>query len=362
MSTIKPYETAAGKRYRVRYRKPDGSQTDKRGFRTKRDAEIFAATVEVKKATGDYVDPTRARVTIGERAPSWLDAKRTALKESSYLALEIAWRVHVEPRWADVPFSRIVRSDVQDWVSELSRKRGASTVIAAYGVLAGIIDSAVDDKRAARNEARGVELPRKVSKAHIYLTHTQVDALAADMRDVQKRTLVRVLAYTGVRWGEVTGLRVRAVDFQRKRLRVDENAVEVNGHIIVGTPKNHERRTVPYPAFLEAELRAAVAGKRPTDLVFGSSNDTHLRTPDSRDGWFAQARKRCDLPAALTIHDLRHTAASLAVAAGAHVKAVQRMLGHKSAAMTLDTYADLFDEDLDIVAARLDEARAAELG
>ncbi|MDT4913712.1 MAG: hypothetical protein QOC66_2840 [Pseudonocardiales bacterium] len=60
----------------------------------------------------------------------------------------------------------------------------------------------------------------------------------------------------------------------------------------------------------------------------------------------------------LTPHELRHTAASLAVSAGAHVKAVQRMLGHASASMTLDTYADLFDDDLEAVAARLGELRA----
>ncbi len=58
----------------------------------------------------------------------------------------------------------------------------------------------------------------------------------------------------------------------------------------------------------------------------------------------------------MTPHDLRHTAASLAVSAGANVKAVQRMLGHASATMTLDTYADLFDDDLDAVAERLDVA------
>lgn len=58
-----------------------------------------------------------------------------------------------------------------------------------------------------------------------------------------------------------------------------------------------------------------------------------------------------------TVHDLRHTAASLAISAGANVKAVQRMLGHASAAMTLDTYADLFDDDLDYVAQALSRAR-----
>lgn len=61
----------------------------------------------------------------------------------------------------------------------------------------------------------------------------------------------------------------------------------------------------------------------------------------------------------MTIHDLRHTAASLAIASGANVKAVQRMLGYASAAMTLDVYADLFDDDLDAVGAALDHAASA---
>lgn len=65
MATIEPYQTKAGKRWRVRYRKPDRSQTDKRGFKTKRDAQLFAATVETSKVTGTYIDPTAGRVTIG---------------------------------------------------------------------------------------------------------------------------------------------------------------------------------------------------------------------------------------------------------------------------------------------------------
>jgi integrase len=77
-------------------------------------------------------------------------------------------------------------------------------------------------------------------------------------------------------------------------------------------------------------------------------------------GWFANAVRRAQavdpsIPR-LTPHDLRHTAASLAISSGANVKAVQRMLGHASAAMTLDTYADLFDDDLDAVASRLNDA------
>ena len=82
MGTIEAYETGAGKRYRVRYRTPDHRQTDKRGFRTKRDADLFLATVEVSKATGEYIEPARARTTIAELGVGWLEAKRSRLKLS----------------------------------------------------------------------------------------------------------------------------------------------------------------------------------------------------------------------------------------------------------------------------------------
>jgi hypothetical protein len=83
-----------------------------------------------------------------------------------------------------------------------------------------------------------------------------------------------------------------------------------------------------------------------------------LRNNNFRRRVFGPAASSVGLPE-LTPHDSRHTAASLAVAAGANVKAVQRMLGHASAAMTLDVYADLFGDDMDAVADRLDEAAAA---
>src|SRR5699024_6925254 len=96
-------------------------------------------------------------------------------------------------------------------------------------------------------------------------------------------------------------------------------------------------------------------GKDRDDLVFPGRDGKHLRRSVSTTGWFEQAVHRSGVPA-LSPHDLRHTCASLAVQAGANVKALQRMLGHASAAMTLDTYAALFDEDLDSVGVALDQA------
>ncbi|WP_394770468.1 tyrosine-type recombinase/integrase [Lacisediminihabitans sp.] len=365
MGSITSYDTSSGKRYRVRYRKPDRSQTDKRGFRTKHDAELYLASVEVSKARGEYVDAAAARATVGELGATWLRSQ-THLKPSSRDAIDIAWRLFVEPRWGDTPVGEIRHSEVQTWVSQLGTgdattahgagPRSATVVIRAYGILAAILDVATRDRRISSNPARGVALPRKKKKPHVYLTHDRVSLLAEHAGD--NSTLVLTLAYTGLRWGEAVGLRVKDLNTLRRRLEVCENAVRVGGVIVVGTPKTHATRSVPFPELLTFHLAEAAEGKSPEQLLFGDGS-VHVATPSAHDGWFVAAVRAAQAVdpgfPRVTPHDLRHTAASLAISAGANVKAVQRMLGHASASMTLDTYADLFDDDLDGVAVALND-------
>ena len=168
-----------------------------------------------------------------------------------------------------------------------------------------------------------------------------------------------VLAYTGIRWGEAVGLRVRDVEFLRRRLNVHENAVQVGTRYAVGPTKGRKARSVPVPAFVLDELSQQCKGKAPDDLVFPSRGG-HLQRPKSSTGWFQAAVKRAAVQK-VTPHDLRHTCASLAISAGVNVLALQRMLGHKSAKITLDTYADLFDDDLDAVAVSLHARYAREV-
>ncbi|WP_438354651.1 tyrosine-type recombinase/integrase [Microbacterium sp. CJ88] len=359
MGSIAPYETVHGRRYRVRYRRPDHTEAEKRGFRTKRDAELYLSSVTVSKAMGNFVDPARSRIALGHFADGWFRSKRPPMmKPSSYAALEHSWAAHVAPVWAHRDLSSIQRSEVQAWVADLGSRRSRSVVIRSLGVLAGILDIAVDDHRLSSNPARGVRnLPRRgPAKRRVYLTHGQVATLAASAAHTD---LVLLLAYTGLRWGEAVALRVRSVNRDRRRLSVEENAVLVGWEIQVGSPKTHERRSVPYPERLAPLIDAACAGKPPDGLLFGNGVTYMKRESDERS-WFAVAVRRAQAVDAsiprLTPHDLRHTAASLAISSGANVKAVQRMLGHASAAMTLDTYADLFEDDLDEVAGHLNDA------
>ncbi len=360
MGTVSNYSTTAGRRWRVRYRTPDHRQTDKRGFRTKREAEDFLAGIEVAKLRGDWVNPARSRVTVGEWAEQWY-AAQLQVKPTTRSGYRHSLDKHVLPRWSAVRLPEVRHSDVQTWVNGLSAKLAPSTVRQIHLVLFGVMKFAVRDGRLSRNPCDDVRLPRILKRRHGYLDDQQVERLAAEHGPYGD--VIAFLAYTGLRWGEMAALRVGRVDLRRRRLEVAEAVTEPRGALIFGTPKTHERRSVPYPVLLSELLRARCAGKAPGDLVFAGADGGVLRSSNFRYRWFdpALARVRAEDPdfPRITPHDLRHTAASLAIAAGANVKAVQRMLGHASAAMTLDVYTDLFDDDLDGVAAALDDHAAA---
>jgi integrase len=169
----------------------------------------------------------------------------------------------------------------------------------------------------------------------------------------EHRPVVMLLSYVGLRFGGLAALRLRRVDLMRRRIEIVESVTEVNGVLTFGTPKAHQRRSVPLPGFLADDLRPLLGGKRPDELVFTAPGGGPLRLMNWRHRAFDPAVRAAGLDG-LTPHELRHTAASLAVAAGTSVKDVQRMLGHASAAMTLDVYAGLFEDALDDLGDRLD--------
>lgn len=360
MATVEKYETESGIRYRVRYRKPNHAQTSKRGFLTKRDAQLFAASVEVSKAKGEFIDTSLGRVTIADAGENYLRTKKVSLRASTYRSVEGAWRLRVKERWGTTPLGAVQHEDVQVWIDQM-RAQGYSTptIMRTYGILLGILDRAVREKKIPAHSARGVELPKPKKSKRSYLTHAQVDVLARSAGE--HATLIYTLAYTGIRWGEMAGLRAYSVDLERGRLSIFQSAVQIGSTFSLEAPKNGEPRSIPLPAFLVSRLRVHMAQMHPGDLVFGVAGE-YPKRPHTSKGWLAWALKRAQavdptMPK-VSPHELRHTAASLAVSAGANVKAVQRMLGHKSAAMTLDVYADLFDDDLESVATALDQARS----
>jgi len=284
--------------YVVRWRTPDGKSRTKT-LKRDVDAKRFRTSIEHSKDVGAYLDPGRSKITV---------------------------------------------------------KLWAAQCIAAWAHL----KPSTRDKRIPSNPATGVRLPRVAKPEKRFLTPEEVHRLADAAAQYpipeigpQYRALVLVLAFCGLRWGEAAALKVKRVDLLRRRLTVAESVTEVSGQLVWGTPKSHAARLVPIPRSLVDMLTEVMAGNGVDDLVFTTWRGKPLRNLNWRRDVFDKAAIDAGLES-LTPHELRHTAASLAVSAGANVKAVQKMLGHSSAAMTLDVYSGLFDDDLDGVADRMD--------
>lgn len=354
MANIKAYDTAGGKRYRVRYRKPGGHQTDKRGFLTKRAAELWASNNVVELATGDWLPPEAGKTPLGTVADAWL-ASKTRVTPKTQAGYTTTVNVHIEPLRA-IQVSKVTEQVLQDWIDTF--EGSPKTVRNAASILNSIMRRAVRERLIRANPCDGLDLPKVSAGERRYLTAAQVESLA---QATERAPLVNTLAYCGMRWGEVAALQIMDVDTTSRRITVRRSVTEVSGALHWGETKSRESREVPIPLFLADQLHSEIEGREQDELLFMAARGGVMRYSNARR-WWDTAVEKADVPDGLTPHELRHTCASLAIRSGANVKVVQRMLGHASAALTLDRYGHLFDDDLDAVADALEKLRSRECG
>lgn len=242
----------------------------------------------------------------------------------------------------------------------VSEGLSVSRIRQAHVTLRLVLDSALRDGAIARNPALGVKLPRLTHVEAAYFTPDAVDALS-DAIESPYDVLTAILGVCGLRWGEAVALRRRHVDLLRRRLRVEDSLAEVSGHFVFGPTKSHATRAVPLSPtlrrWLEDHLEANVASET-ASLVFTGSKGGPLRYRYAYMDLWRPALSELDLRP-VGIHVLRHSAAARLISAGATPKAVQTILGHRSAAFTLTVYGHLFDADLDDLATRLDSPAAS---
>jgi integrase len=361
-------------RWRARYRDPSGRERAK-SFARKVDAERFLVGIEDAKLRGAYVDPAAGRIGFGEWAERWY-ATTAHLKPSTRRDYRMLLDHQVLPVFGDWALASIDTLAVREWragllADGLSPKRAGK----ALQVLSQILASAVEGGRLARNPATGVKPPKVQRKEMHFLDAEQVEWLTA-ATEVRYRPLVLFAAYTGLRPCELVALRVGRLDLLRCTARVVEAAVEVS-RLEWGPVKTHEARTVRMPRSVAEEVAASLAA-RPHNreaLVFTAPMGGPLSRADFVRNYFKPAvlaaneamaglpkdQRPAPLPEGLRFYDLRHTCASLLIAQGASVKAVQAQLGHATASITLDTYGHLFPSEMEALANRLELVRDAAL-
>jgi integrase len=361
---------------RARWRDPAGKEHS-RTFTRKLDADRFLLSMEDSKLRGAYVDPKAGKASFGEWADEWLETT-AALQPSTRKDYRNLLRNHVRPAFGDL--SLAAANDtllIRKWLARMQAAGlGAKRVRKAHAVLRLILESAVEGKRLATNAAAGMKRLPKVERQEMhFLDARQIEALAEAIRGPYG-VLIRFAAYSGVRPAELAALQVRRLDLLHGAARVIVATTEVDGRLETGPTKTYEHRTVRLPRFLCEELAAYLAGRshKPEDLVFAAPQGGPLREGNFMRRHYRPAVAAANallleearpgerpalLPEGLRMYDLRHSCASLLIAKGASVKAVQKQLGHKSATMTLDTYGHLWPDETERLVERMEEAHEA---
>lgn len=343
--------------WRARYRTPNGAERS-RSFAKRSDAERFIASVEGEKVRGAWLDPRLSEVMLREWAERWLGTV-VHLKPKTRAGYESLLRTLILPEFGSARLARIQPVHVREWLAHMTaRGLSSSRVRQAYMLLSQLLNAAVESSYLGRNPCASVKPPRLPRHEMQYLTADEVGRLVDAIAEPYG-VLVQVLAFGGLRWGEVAALRRKRCDLLRGRIEVADSVSEVSGGLHYGETKTYQRRWVRLPRFLrdalEAHLAANVA-RHPDALVFTASNGAPLRHSNFIRGVWCTALRRSDLPETIRPHALRHTCAALLIAAGANPKAIQAQLGHSTIQVTFDRYGHLFADHMDDLVDRLQDA------
>lgn len=312
------------RRRRVRHGQRFGTQAEAEAWGTDREAEV---------ASRAQADP---RQPFGPYALRWLASR--VVETTTEATDRGRMTKHVLPAWQSVPLDGIRASAVQAWVKQLTTSGLApATVRSCHNLLAGVLAAAVRDGLIGGNPARGVQLPATPPGREIYLSRAEVDEVAAAMADEVDRAVLLTLAYCGLRWGELAGLRRSRLAPDLATLRIVETLVEIGGRFSRKPyPKSRRARTVPVPQRLRGVLDVHLcAHSSGADLPMFTNG---AGQPLSRHQWprtafrpaVASALGRADV----RVHDLRHSYASWLVHAGIGLYQIATLLGHADPATT----------------------------
>ena len=345
--------------YRVRWREFPGAPERSKHFSRKVDANRFADSIAGDLVRGAYVDPKAGRETVEQYARRWMAGQ--VWRGSSRDRVEHVVRSRIVPQFGRMPLQAVRRSDVQGWVASMTSDLKPATVESYYRVLAAIMRSAVRDKLIASTPCDEIALPKRGSgkAALVPLSVEQVHAIA-DAVPANYRALIIAQAALGLRQGEACGLTVDRIDFLRRTVTIDRQLITPNvGDVELGPVKTDaSNRVIPLPSTAADALAAHLArfpASADPGFVFTSSTGAAIRRSTYSDVFRRAAR---DAGVKASSHDLRHHCASLLIRSGLSVKAVQRYLGHATAAETLDTYGHLWPDDDERIRTAVDAAFA----
>jgi integrase len=329
-------------------------KTSKSGFPTKKAAERWLANLVTSLDQGTFVEASKQ--TLAQFLTEWLPTAETRGLRPSTRANYRYLIKHIVPRLGGVRLQRLTPGQLNAMYAELlatgrcDGKGGlsAKTVREVHSLLHRALADAVRWGLLTRSPADSADPPRKQTRERQAWTAEQLAAFLRHVKGDRLYAAYHLAAMTGMRRGEVLGLRWRDLDLDAGRLTVVQTLIVVGPDYEFGTPKTARgRRSLALDPGTVAvlrdhreaqELERHYLGLDPTgDLVFTTIEGGPL-SPRAFTKAFQQRVKRAGLPQ-IPLHALRHTHATLALQAGIHPKVVSERLGHSSVSITLDVYS-----------------------
>lgn len=341
---------------------PSGNPKRKTGYAKTRDEAVAAAqAIAIKHRNGGFV-PTSKDSTVAEYLEAWLDLHvRPHLEPKTISFYETNVRVHIVPAFGKVKLRQLTSGHIQKLINEKTAAgKSASTVHGILRTLRTALTKAWREDLVEQNQAQKVSMPKLEQKRPSFFTPAQAKKLAEAVQNHPLRNLFLFTLATGVRVGEVTGLTWNVVDMPRRLASLEQQLQRVNGELILKRLKSRSSRRnlhlsqTAYDALQDQKSAQLInPAENPLNLVFLNHEGRPI-DPKYLDEHLKAILKAAELPQ-LSFHKLRHTAATLAVAAGVELHQVKEMLGHSQIALTANLYAHALTDAQRKAADKLDQ-------
>lgn len=308
-------------------------------FETKTGARDFIARVRSESADGNLIAPTDARTLLRDWLDTWLELRRPAVAEGTYTRYESIVRLHLKPALGSLPLAAVQPDVVQSWVNDVAADQGPAAAHSQLPILRAALTTAMKQRKVRVNAATLVDLPKYTSDEMTFLEPGELQELVAGAEDWVADVILG-LAFTGARFGELAALTPADVN-------------PLKGTITLRASKqNGKPRTIP----IAEPIRDVVARRLEagTERVFTAPTWNKLHIATFRNRYWYPLVEESEIGRHVRPHDLRHTCASWLIHSGHNPVQVCRWLGHKNPTQTLNTYAHLFDVDMDDMAASLE--------